>query len=181
MFLLLLPLPLLLLLLLLLPGMIILNAHKVTDSSGEGFAARLYRQGTGQGLNMGPLGGGGNAAGFLRAFSDSANAFAAGFNRVEKVSCGQGVLLRCTQVLEKGHGATWFEQCWWLYRVLRSCTCCCCCCSCPGCCCCVQVMKALRVRRLLLFPRFHASVKDSLESTPPEVRRKWRVFSTFFM
>lgn len=31
-------------------------------------------------------------------------------------------------------------------------------------------MKALRVRRLLLFPRFHASVKDSLESSPPEVR-----------
>jgi DNA excision repair protein ERCC-4 len=77
---------LLLLLLLLQPGMIILNAHKVTDSSGEGFAVRLYRQGTGQGLNLpGALGGGGNAAGFLRAFSDSPNAFAAGFNRVEKV------------------------------------------------------------------------------------------------
>jgi hypothetical protein len=30
-------------------------------------------------------------------------------------------------------------------------------------------MKALRVRLLLLFPRFHASVKDSLESNPPEV------------
>jgi hypothetical protein len=30
-------------------------------------------------------------------------------------------------------------------------------------------MKALRVRRLLLFPRFHTSVKHSLESNPPEV------------
>jgi hypothetical protein len=34
-----------------------------------------------------------------------------------------------------------------------------------------QVMKALCVRRLLLFPRFHASVKDSLEASPPEVRQ----------
>lgn len=33
-------------------------------------------------------------------------------------------------------------------------------------------MKALRVRRLLLFPRFHATVKDSLEAAPPEVSRK---------
>lgn len=30
-------------------------------------------------------------------------------------------------------------------------------------------MKALRVRRLLLFPRFHQTVKDSLETAAPEV------------
>lgn len=55
--------------------------------------------------------------GFLRAFSDNPNAFASGFNRIEKV------------------------------------------------------MKALRVRRLLLFPRFHQTVKDSLEgNNAPEVR-----------
>jgi hypothetical protein len=53
--------------------------------------------------------------GFLRAFSDNPNAFASGFNRVEKA------------------------------------------------------MKALRVRRLLLFPRFHGTVKDSLEAQPPQV------------
>lgn len=54
--------------------------------------------------------------GFIRAFSDNPNAFAAGFNRIEKV------------------------------------------------------MKALRVRRLLLFPRFHQAVKDSLEPHAPQVR-----------
>jgi hypothetical protein len=54
--------------------------------------------------------------GFLRAFSDNPNAFASGFNRMEKV------------------------------------------------------MKALRVRRLLLFPRFHQTVKDSLETSGPQVR-----------
>lgn len=32
-----------------------------------------------------------------------------------------------------------------------------------------KVMKALRVRRLMLFPRFHVSVKDSLEVKQPEV------------
>jgi hypothetical protein len=89
-------------LLLLLLGMIILNAHKVTDISGEGFAVRLYRQGTGQGLHLPQhLGGGGNAAGFLRAFSDSPNAFAAGFNRVEKV-CGAVFVL-----VVKGAAGCW--------------------------------------------------------------------------
>jgi DNA excision repair protein ERCC-4 len=58
--------------------------------------------------------------GFLRAFSDNPNAFASGFNRIEKV------------------------------------------------------MKALRVRRLLLFPRFHQTVKDSLEAHAPEVGLYWK-------
>lgn len=62
-------------------GLIILNAHRVTDSSGEGFAVRLYRQGSGIGLNPGQGSSRGNSSGFVRAFSDNPNAFAAGFNR----------------------------------------------------------------------------------------------------
>ncbi len=62
-------------------GLIILNAHRVTDNSGEGFAVRLYRQGTGQGLELSQGGSTSNNKGFVRAFSDNPNAFAAGFNR----------------------------------------------------------------------------------------------------
>lgn len=58
-----------------------MNAHRVTDNSGEGFAVRLYRQGSG--LNSSAAaGGGGNVGGFVRAFSDNPNAFASGFNRL---------------------------------------------------------------------------------------------------
>jgi DNA excision repair protein ERCC-4 len=74
-------------------GIIVLNAQRVSDSSGEGFAVRLYRQG--------------NTAGFVRAFSDQPTAFTAGFARVEKV------------------------------------------------------MKALRVRKLSLWPRFQQQVQVS--------------------
>lgn len=49
-------------------GMLILNAHGVTDSSGEGFAVRLFRKG--------------NQRGFVRALTDNPAAFAAGFNKV---------------------------------------------------------------------------------------------------
>ncbi|KAL6745331.1 ERCC4 protein, partial [Haematococcus lacustris] len=52
-------------------GMIVLNAHRVTATSGEGFAVRLYRAG--------------NSSGFLRALSDAPAAFMGGFNKVEKV------------------------------------------------------------------------------------------------
>lgn len=48
--------------------MVILNAHNVTDTSGEGFAVRLFRKG--------------NQRGFIRALSDQASFFAAGFNKV---------------------------------------------------------------------------------------------------
>lgn len=68
----------------LVPGLIILNAHKVTETSGDGFAVRLYRQGTGQGLELGQTTAG-NSRGYLRAFSDNPNAFASGFNKIEKV------------------------------------------------------------------------------------------------
>ena len=49
-------------------GLLIVNAHSVTDSSGEGFAVRLFRKG--------------NQRGFVRAISDHPAAFAAGFNKV---------------------------------------------------------------------------------------------------
>ncbi len=77
-------------------GLIILNAHRVSDTSGEGFAVRLYRQGTNLGLP--PVAAQtlppqqqqyfptqqcdtGNSTGFVRAFSDTPTAFMAGFNR----------------------------------------------------------------------------------------------------
>jgi DNA excision repair protein ERCC-4 len=49
-------------------GMLVLNAHNVTETSKEGFAVRLYRQG--------------NSTGFLRAFSDQPTSFLSGFNKV---------------------------------------------------------------------------------------------------
>jgi hypothetical protein len=51
-----------------------------------------------QGPVLGPLGGG-NAAGLLRAFSNSADVFAAGFNRVEQVSGWLRVFLQRRSVL----------------------------------------------------------------------------------
>jgi DNA excision repair protein ERCC-4 len=48
--------------------MLVMNAHTVTDMSGEGFAVRLFRQG--------------NQGGFVRAISDQPHAFAAGFSKV---------------------------------------------------------------------------------------------------
>lgn len=48
--------------------MIIANAHRVSDTSGEGFAVRLYRAA--------------NRTGFLRALSEQPHAFMAGFSKV---------------------------------------------------------------------------------------------------
>ena len=48
--------------------MLVLNAHYVSDTSGEGFAVRLFRKG--------------NQRGFIRALSDQPAFFAAGFNKV---------------------------------------------------------------------------------------------------
>lgn len=45
-----------------------LNAHKVTDTSGDGFALRLYRAG--------------NKRGFVRAISDRPVHFSHGFAKV---------------------------------------------------------------------------------------------------
>lgn len=57
-------------------GMVIMNAHRVTDSSGEAFAVRLFRMA--------------NKHGFVRAFSDQPTGFASGFNKVQLLN---GVLL----------------------------------------------------------------------------------------
>ena len=50
-------------------GMLILNAHNVSDTSGEGFAVRLFRKG--------------NRRGFIRALSDQPSFFASGFAKVQ--------------------------------------------------------------------------------------------------
>eukprot|EP01025_Chloroclados_australasicus_P058003 TRINITY_DN72584_c0_g1_i1.p1 TRINITY_DN72584_c0_g1~~TRINITY_DN72584_c0_g1_i1.p1 ORF type:complete len:282 (-),score=6.70 TRINITY_DN72584_c0_g1_i1:84-893(-) len=52
-------------------GIVILNAHQVSDSSGEGFAVRLFR-------NV-------NKRGYVRAFSDDPVQFSGGFSKAEKV------------------------------------------------------------------------------------------------
>ena len=46
-------------------GLVIMNAHRVQDTSGEGFAARLFRSA--------------NQQGFIRGFSDHANSVSGGF------------------------------------------------------------------------------------------------------
>lgn len=53
-------------------GMVVLQAHQVLPTSTEAFIMRLYRHA--------------NRVGFVKAFSDDAAAFVAGFNNVEKVS-----------------------------------------------------------------------------------------------
>ena len=58
--------------------MVVLNAHKVTDSSQDGFAVRLFRTT--------------NRTGFLRAFSDQPSSFAASFAKVSFV-CLQGLII----------------------------------------------------------------------------------------
>ena len=49
-------------------GLLVVNAHLVQDSSGEGFAVRLFRKG--------------NQRGFVRALSDQPSAFVSGFGKV---------------------------------------------------------------------------------------------------
>jgi DNA excision repair protein ERCC-4 len=56
-------------------GIYVLNAHRVTDSSGEGFVVRLFRTG----------GTTGNTTGFVRGFSDAPSSFTSEFGKTEKV------------------------------------------------------------------------------------------------
>ena len=72
-----------------------MNAHRVTDTCGEAFAVRLLRSG-------------GNAAAFVRAFSDRPGELCRGFSGPEKV------------------------------------------------------LKALMLRRMYLWPRFHMAVASAL-------------------
>lgn len=62
-------------------GMVIMNAHRVTDASGEAFAVRLFRMA--------------NKRGFIRAFSDQPTGFASGFNKV--------LLPACVHLLSSNH------------------------------------------------------------------------------
>ena len=62
--------------------MLVVNAHLLQDTSGEGFAVRLFRKG--------------NQRGFVRALSDQPSAFVSGFNKASSpYSCAgaQDVLL----------------------------------------------------------------------------------------
>eukprot|EP00887_Chlorella_sp_A99_P005233 scaffold1.g5233.t1 len=112
-------------------GLLVLNAHRrgeraalalpVTDTSGEGFAVRLFKAGA--------------PAGCVRAFSDVPAAFCSNFS---KASMGGGGA-------EQG-AAT--QQ--WATQVEKA-------------------MKALHVRKLYLWPRFHATVRADLEARPPEL------------
>ena len=74
-------------------GMIIMNAHRVTDASGEAFAVRLYRMA--------------NKSGFVRAFSDQPTGFASGFNKVRRSSFNSWIsccsLLFLLRALEAVH------------------------------------------------------------------------------
>ncbi|KAJ1097508.1 hypothetical protein NDU88_002626 [Pleurodeles waltl] len=85
----------------LITGILVYSAHKIIESCQESFILRLYRQK--------------NKQGFIKAFTDQAVAFSAGFCQVERV------------------------------------------------------MRNLFVRKLYLWPRFHAAINSSLEKHKPEV------------
>ncbi|KAG1666401.1 hypothetical protein FOA52_006510 [Chlamydomonas sp. UWO 241] len=73
-------------------GLIVLNAHRVHDASGEAFAVRLFRRGRDAGAATTSTGPGrGNSTGFVRAICDVPTALMSGFNRVEKVMRCLGV------------------------------------------------------------------------------------------
>eukprot|EP00884_Botryococcus_braunii_P016200 jgi/Botrbrau1/3263/Bobra.174_1s0034.1 len=72
-------------------GVIVLNAHKVTDTSGEGFALRLFRAG--------------NKKGFVRALSDQPVHFSHGFAKMVEVAVRQTPAMAetheaCLQLME---------------------------------------------------------------------------------
>lgn len=82
-------------------SIVILNAHRVNESSGESFAVRLLHEKKPEIM--------------VRAFSENPNAFTSEFGKVEKV------------------------------------------------------LKSLDVRRVHIWPRFHAAVQEELEACPPEL------------
>ena len=86
-------------------GILVAHAETVTEQSTEAFILRIFRTQT-------QFAG---KTGFIKAFSDAADALMSGFAKVDKI------------------------------------------------------LKALHVRRLYLYPRFHASVADELEKHPPNV------------
>lgn len=144
-------------------GVVVLNAHRVTDTSGEGFAVRLFRAA--------------NAAGFVRAFSDAPTSFA-GFNKVNTSLETLQAMWSAAAILANGRGTRALPEAvllgsssrakildsdqeaehWSGLRLLQV----------------EKVMKALYVRKLFLWPRFQATVKEALEdrvANPSDVRR----------
>lgn len=66
-------------------GLLVLNAHRATDTSGEGFAAALLRADAPTRVSGARGGCGEVLPPWIRAVSDAPVAFNQGFNRVEKV------------------------------------------------------------------------------------------------
>jgi hypothetical protein len=125
-------------------GMLVVNAHRVTETSGEGFAVRLLRAS--------------NPAGFVRAFSDQPTSFG-GFNKVSTGSAGCSLPHACnvnrsSKIRYRRVASGFVGRCDSLVQTEK-------------------VMKALYVRKLFLWPRFQMSVKEALEervTTPADVR-----------
>ena len=88
-------------------GMLVCNAHALSDTSTEAFILRIFRRAT--------------AAGFIKAFTDDPLSLVAGFGKLEKT------------------------------------------------------MRALYIRKLFLWPRFHEVVRQQLSAGKPEVSagRAW--------
>jgi DNA excision repair protein ERCC-4 len=86
---------------LLITGMLVCNAHTLSETSTEAFILRIFRRAT--------------AAGFIKAFSDDPLSLVAGFGKLEKA------------------------------------------------------MRALYIRKLFLWPRFHEVVRQQLSAGKPEV------------
>lgn len=68
-------------------GILVLNAHRASDASGEGFAVRLFR--------------GANRSGFVRALTDQPTALTAGFAKVY-TSCMQTARPRLARLFANG-------------------------------------------------------------------------------
>ncbi|EFJ52250.1 hypothetical protein VOLCADRAFT_103253 [Volvox carteri f. nagariensis] len=96
-------------------GLLILNAHRASDTSGEGFAVALLKAEGDAAARTGPARGGSGGGCWVYALSDAPGAFNRGFNRVE------------------------------------------------------HVMKALRLKRLHLWPRFQEHVRQCLDNHKPVV------------
>lgn len=135
------------------PPLPALLLRRVTDSSGEGFAVRLYKAARPQGV--------------VRAFSDVPSAFSSDFNKVQpRVQWRLAASGQVLGVLQPGLVPPWpATPCHeplasWLPPVALL--------HLPG----LQVekvMKALHVRRLYLWPRFQAQARQDLEARPPQV------------
>ena len=71
-------------------GIILMNAHRVSDTSQDGFAVRLFRTS--------------NKDGFLRAFSDQPISFTAGFAKVGSIweSCAANIMACVSQCRARG-------------------------------------------------------------------------------